>query len=218
MKIIIETKNWEQDKKVRKGKMQKELRDTFLGFGYNRKDIEVNMDVHGPAKCEIELAYERGYQKGLAAGGNPKWITFSMEYDEEEQEAILQGKLPEEEEEILATNGENVWLDTFMRDGSECYLDSGFDLVDGVLAWMPLPDPYKPESIQEVGRMRKCKVNGKDAYFHRWEAYAYVIAPSPMIGGHQGGQVRNPIAIVEFLDGVVAEASPKEIVFTNQRN
>lgn len=64
MKIVIETKNTEQDEKVRKGKMQKELRDAFKRFGYSEKEIDVNMDVREPAAGELNLAYKHGYNQG----------------------------------------------------------------------------------------------------------------------------------------------------------
>lgn len=64
MKIIIETNNWNQDEKVRKGKVQKELRDTLKRFGYSEKEIDVNIDVREPAACELNLAYKHGYNQG----------------------------------------------------------------------------------------------------------------------------------------------------------
>ncbi len=70
-----------------------------------------------------------------------KWIPFEVEYDEKEELNLLQGEVPENEQEILATDGKTVWMDTFIRE-SECYLDSGEILVSDVVAWMPLPKPY----------------------------------------------------------------------------
>lgn len=61
--------------------------------------------------------------------------------------------------------------------------------------------------------MRKCKVNGSEAFFHKWDTRAYVLEPSAMIGGQHGGQVQAPVAIVEFYNGVVKEAAPNEIKF-----
>lgn len=72
------------------------------------------------------------------------WIPFTLEYDEDEKMEILQGRLPDNEQDILVTNGKEVWQDTFLNDG-ECYLDSGNDLADVVIAWMPLPNPPKYE-------------------------------------------------------------------------
>ena len=79
-----------------------------------------------------------------------EWIPFEVKAaDEEEREAygfaqMLRGKLPEEDEEILVTysNG-HVGEDVFLRDGYECYLESGAEFVVDAVAWMPLPEPYK---------------------------------------------------------------------------
>ncbi len=76
------------------------------------------------------------------------WIPFEAEYDEEYKMDMLQGKIPEEEQEILVSDGKRVWNDTFMRDGTECYLDSGENLITTAKAWQPLPEPYK-ESDEE---------------------------------------------------------------------
>lgn len=73
----------------------------------------------------------------------PRWIPFVLEYDEEKQMEMLCGKLPDDEEEILVTDGKNVWMDTFMIDEGGCYLDCGSEIVSTVIAWMPLPEPYK---------------------------------------------------------------------------
>ena len=79
-----------------------------------------------------------------------KWIPFKeRESDEEEKEMygtshMLDCKLPDDGEEILVTysNG-TVSGDVFVRDGYECYLESGVDLVDKAIAWQPLPEPWK---------------------------------------------------------------------------
>lgn len=86
----------------------------------------------------MDLAVE-ALEKQLNGG----WIPFETEYDEDYSMNMLQGKIPDDEQEIFVTDGENVWSDTFMRDGIECYLDSGNSLVDKVIAWQPLPEPYK---------------------------------------------------------------------------
>lgn len=80
------------------------------------------------------------------------WIPFEMrEMDEEEKRCngvedgyILNCPLPDEDEEILVTysNG-TVDVDIFMRDGNECYLDSGNDLVTEAIAWRKKPAPYQ---------------------------------------------------------------------------
>ena len=77
-----------------------------------------------------------------------EWIPFKKRplTDEEKQEYpdwtyIFDCPLPDDEEEILLSNGKYVWTDTFINDG-ECYLDGGDDIDEG-MAWMPLPKPYK---------------------------------------------------------------------------
>lgn len=71
------------------------------------------------------------------------WIPFVLEYEDEEKMDMLQDPLPEDEQEILVTNGNHVWEDVFLRDVGECYLDSGCSFVDNVTAWQPKPEPYK---------------------------------------------------------------------------
>lgn len=74
---------------------------------------------------------------------NNEWIPFTFEYDKELKKEILNCQLPDEDEEILVSDGHHVWLDIFMRDYDECYLESNDDFKG--LAWMPLPEPYKGE-------------------------------------------------------------------------
>lgn len=61
--------------------------------------------------------------------------------------------------------------------------------------------------------VRPCIVNECKALFHRWSEHADVIGPSLLKGGHNGGEVRYTVAIVEFEDGSVAEVWPRDIRF-----
>lgn len=77
-----------------------------------------------------------------------RWRPFKKrELTEEEKEEhpdwcyILDCELPDDDEEVLVSNGRYVWTDTFINNGDECYLDSGHEL-DGA-AWMPMPEAYK---------------------------------------------------------------------------
>ena len=78
-----------------------------------------------------------------------EWIHFTKRpCDEEEKEMyggdeMLDCPLPEHEQEIIVTDGEYVWIDTFMYDDTEggCYLDSGNEMIG--LAWMTKPEPFK---------------------------------------------------------------------------
>ena len=55
----------------------------------------------------------------------------------------LDCQMPDDGERILVqTKWGNIELDEcYIDDG--CYLDSGYDWVEDVIAWMPLPEPYK---------------------------------------------------------------------------
>ena len=62
-------------------------------------------------------------------------------------DTIYDCPLPEDAQEVLITDiYGNVEFDTFYNDGFEgCYFENNCD--DGeVIAWMPLPEPYKAES------------------------------------------------------------------------
>lgn len=68
-------------------------------------------------------------------------------------------------------------------------------------------------SIEVKGALRPCMVKDRKALFHRWSDKAEVLAPSPRVGGHTGGQLYQTVAIVEYDDGSVHEAYPSEIRF-----
>lgn len=88
---------------------------------------------------------------------NDKWIPIKWhEITDEEREKEgypdelvyhLDCVMPEDEEEILITvksrKGEGyVRMDMNMIDDG-FYLDSGYDWREDVIAWMPLPEPYR---------------------------------------------------------------------------
>ena len=60
---------------------------------------------------------------------------------------------------------------------------------------------------------RPCMVQGRKATFHRWADRAWVVGPSLLVGGDNGGQMWEVVAIVELDDGRVVEMPPKEITF-----
>lgn len=59
---------------------------------------------------------------------------------------ILEGSVPEDEEEILLyrpwknSEGYIIMMDQYMNNGTECYLDGAGDIENGMF-WMPLPEP-----------------------------------------------------------------------------
>lgn len=83
---------------------------------------------------------------------NPEWneLVFRNLTPEEKEEyanfdwSYMVENLPDYGEEVLVTDGKNVWIDFFDED--DCVYLSGTDTeIDGVTAWMPLPNPYKGE-------------------------------------------------------------------------
>ena len=82
----------------------------------------------------------------------PEWneLVFRNLTPEEEIEyanfdwSYMVENLPDYGEEVLVTDGKNVWIDSFDED--DCVYLSGTDTeIDGVIAWMSLPNPYKGE-------------------------------------------------------------------------
>lgn len=61
--------------------------------------------------------------------------------------------------------------------------------------------------------MRLCRAKGIKAIFHRWSETSYVIPPSPMIGGHNGGTIQYATAIVEYKNGQITEVVANDVVF-----
>ena len=67
-----------------------------------------------------------------------KWIPF------ESEDGHLVGSFPEEGRRILiCTKDGYVCVDEFLYDSDGFYLDSGWEIIADVIAWMPLPEPYK---------------------------------------------------------------------------
>lgn len=50
--------------------------------------------------------------------------------------------LPGFNEEVLVTDGTNMWVDTIDEDNG-IYLSGTDNDIDGVIAWLPLPKPYE---------------------------------------------------------------------------
>ena len=82
----------------------------------------------------------------------PHWIPFKRRKPTEEEgtafDYIMDCKCPEDGQNILVSiniqGHESVQYDTFYGGGGEeCFLESGYELVQEATAWMPLPEPYK---------------------------------------------------------------------------
>jgi hypothetical protein len=53
----------------------------------------------------------------------------------------------------------------------------------------------------------------RPAFCHHFSTVAYVLAPSILKGGHPGGQISEPCAIVEYKDGTVHTVPPSAVRF-----
>ena len=110
------------------------------------------------AKSEGDFSYIKPFEiakrvvREVAEEYNNGWIKVEFhEITEQEREENhipdtitywLDCRLPDNEEEIICTDGKKVWIDTnWIDDGYS--LDSGQDWID-IVAWQPLPEPYRP--------------------------------------------------------------------------
>ena len=131
--------------KVRTKKMNKEdTKQAILGFTEFFKGITGNQDLKIPDDIAKEYAIEPN-----------KWIPVKWhEITDEEREregypkdwvCHLDSIMPYDGQRILiTTKGGFVELDEcYSDDGCTFSLDSGYDWIDDVVAWMPLPEPYK---------------------------------------------------------------------------
>lgn len=65
--------------------------------------------------------------------------------------------------------------------------------------------------------LRPCTINGRKGLFHTWEQFHRIVPPSPMVGGHLGGQICEMFALVEFETGGIERISPDEVVFVDNK-
>ena len=61
------------------------------------------------------------------------------------------------------------------------------------------------------------KVTERRAFFHLFAAEAMPLEPSPLRGGHPGGQYSKALAIVEYEDGTVDTVNPESIRFLDTK-
>lgn len=64
---------------------------------------------------------------------------------------------------------------------------------------------------------RPCKFENKNYIFHCFEQHSYVISPSPMIGGHPGGQVSGVFALIEDKKGNIYRVDATRVKFTDDK-
>lgn len=63
--------------------------------------------------------------------------------DIEDEDAVIFCNLPEDGKDVLVcTWYGHIYIDTLYSDDQGCYFEDAGDM-EGVIAWMPLPEPYK---------------------------------------------------------------------------
>lgn len=91
----------------------------------------------------------RAYECIVKGTPQTRWIPIKYELP-----CVYDCPLPDDGQDVLITtcNG-NVVVDTFCREyGDGCYFETYCDDGD-VVAWMPLPEPYKAESEENNGTL-----------------------------------------------------------------
>ena len=106
---------------------------------------EFKMNIEKIMQGFIDTAKRQGMFVG-------RWIPVSERLPEEDGEYLLFGKIDEDEENYLFIGeydscGEQfgIWQEQYDRSTLGC-LGSEFFEYARVIAWMPLPEPYKAES------------------------------------------------------------------------
>lgn len=70
-------------------------------------------------------------------------------YDLEDSDAVIFTSLPDDGQTVLTSNRYgHVCVDIFCNDEDGCYFEDNGDM-DGILAWMPLPEPYHEAKMEE---------------------------------------------------------------------
>ena len=59
--------------------------------------------------------------------------------------------------------------------------------------------------------MNKCVYNDTELILHGIFQKSYMIGESYAVGGHKGGQIAFPVAVIELLDGSLMEVHIHEI-------
>lgn len=114
-------------------------------FDYIKSKADIAR-THSLEHDQVFNYYCRKIRKIIECYYGTEWIPFTFDDD-----GLLDCVLPETDEEILISDGKDVWLDTFMTDVENenmvFYLDNSNCDLRG-LAWMPLPEAHIKEMIK----------------------------------------------------------------------
>lgn len=106
-------------------------------FDYIKSKADVTR-THSSEHDQVFNYYYRKIRKIIECYYGTEWIPFTFDDD-----GLLDCVLPETDEEILISDGKDVWIDTLMEDNGY-FLDNGRELKG--LAWMPLPEAHIKEN------------------------------------------------------------------------
>lgn len=102
---------------------------------------------HNCSKYHKGLAYSRFGSKSLTCSSHERCSECEKDYRIAELQEMLNQKwksvetaTPDDGQEILASDGKYVYMVEYDAD-----LDAPFGDMDGIAAWMPLPEPYRPD-------------------------------------------------------------------------
>ena len=125
-------------------------------------DICDNNDICSISTPDLKKAVEayaemNGMLEHMHYANDQKWIPIceteddyqvKVVYDKNKNPLFLDCPMPDNYQDILiCTRNGSVQADTFYVDEDGCYLDSGLDWIKDVVAWMPLPEPYRGEEV-----------------------------------------------------------------------
>ena len=101
-----------------------EQRESYL------KDMQIN-SKKGGIDIDLAVGYRideiREIKDIIRKHMNDGWI-------------LVEERLPEDGQSVLCTDGKYAYLVEYDAD-----LDAGFCDMDDIIAWQPLPEPYRPE-------------------------------------------------------------------------
>lgn len=71
-------------------------------------------------------------------------------YALDDDEAIIYSNLPDSDEQVICCDIYGaITIDRIVDDGEGCYFEDNGEM-DGIVAWMPLPEPYKEDDDEVI--------------------------------------------------------------------
>lgn len=147
-KIILRSTVYEVLKKLPSAQPEYyDYSDIDLVWKYYAEEHDVNLT---DGAKQLKDAMWVGYRKGKQ-NTQPEWIPCSERLPEEDGEYFVTVEGYLEGEHVLVLNYGTPLLPMNVGEGRAWYLSDieGDYYYDGVIAWMPLPEPYKERGGEE---------------------------------------------------------------------